>query len=326
MEQMAAIDSEFQSLIPPLSDDEYERLEKSILAEGVRHPIITWNNTIIDGHNRYNICEEHGIKCPQVERKFESRDAAKIWIIENQFGRRNLSSGQKATLAIEQEEAKVREAARLRKKQAGKEHGRGMSAHDNSLSSKEPKLSDDSGQTPPAQEQTGRTAEILARKAGIGAATIKRALRVKQDDPELYEQVRKGEVTVTGAYEKVIGEKRVQHADDGRRICTICGEPINDGDHYQDKLNWHRDCGLAHATETQRQYRNPTIGSTSEVLEHDKDELRESLLLVAQDMGDTLQATIARYETMGVKLKKSEATSIIKSIAALVKSIERIGS
>ena len=137
---MTKIDKEFQSLIPPLTDDEYMRLEKSILSEGVREPIITWNDTIIDGHNRWNICQKHGIECPHVERAFESRDAAKIWIYGNQLGRRNLEPGQKAALVIERNEAKVREAARLRQSQAGKESGRGMHGN-NSLGSTEPKLS-----------------------------------------------------------------------------------------------------------------------------------------------------------------------------------------
>ena len=69
---MIVIDSEFQSLIPPLSDDEYDRLEKSLTENGYqdwREPIITWNGTIIDGHNRYHICDEHGIMmvCDEVQ-------------------------------------------------------------------------------------------------------------------------------------------------------------------------------------------------------------------------------------------------------------------
>lgn len=113
---MIVIDQEFQSLIPPLSDDEYEGLEKSILTEGFHEwePIVTWNGTIIDGHNRYAICDEHGIAFKTVERDFPSRDAAKIWILDHQMNRRNLSSGQRSALVIDKREAEVREQARLR--------------------------------------------------------------------------------------------------------------------------------------------------------------------------------------------------------------------
>ena len=315
---MIAIDSEFQSLIPPLSDDEYKQLEKSILAEGVRNPIITWNGTIIDGHNRYNVCEEHGIECPQVEREFESRDAAKIWIIGNQLGRRNLEAGQRAALVIERNEAEVRERARLRHKANG---GDRKSVTYKKTIGGDLKSPADSDQAP--EPEKGRTAEILAKQAGVGSMTIKRTLAVKREDPELYEQVRKGEVAVSSAYGQIKSSKP-KTADDGRRICSICGEPIDDGEHYQDKLNWHRQCGLEHAMETQRKYRNPTIGDTSEVLTHDKAELRDSMLLVVQDMGDTLQATVGRYETMGVNLNKRESERILKCLKSLAGAIESI--
>ena len=57
------IDPEFQSLIPPLSPDEFRQLEENILKDGCRDPLVYWNNTIIDGHNRFKICTQYGIKC-----------------------------------------------------------------------------------------------------------------------------------------------------------------------------------------------------------------------------------------------------------------------
>ena len=50
------IDPEFQNQIPPLTDDEYKQLEENILKEGkLLSPLIVWNNTLVDGHNRYAI-------------------------------------------------------------------------------------------------------------------------------------------------------------------------------------------------------------------------------------------------------------------------------
>lgn len=80
-ENKLTIDAEFQSLIPPLSDDEYQLLEKSLVINGWqdwREPIITWNGTIIDGHNRYSICKKYAIEFKTTEREFACRDAAKI--------------------------------------------------------------------------------------------------------------------------------------------------------------------------------------------------------------------------------------------------------
>ena len=46
------IDPDFQSLIPPLSQEAYEELELNIVCNGCREPIKVWGDYIIDGHNR----------------------------------------------------------------------------------------------------------------------------------------------------------------------------------------------------------------------------------------------------------------------------------
>jgi len=94
------IDEEFESVIPPLDDEEYKFLKESILQDGeVFHPIVVWNNIIVDGHHRYKILQEHPeIKYRITERVFENRYDAISWICLNQLGRRNLSSIQKTIL------------------------------------------------------------------------------------------------------------------------------------------------------------------------------------------------------------------------------------
>ena len=58
------IDPEFQNQIPPLTDDEYRQLEENILKEGkLLSPLIVWNNTLVDGHNRYTILQKHPEIC-----------------------------------------------------------------------------------------------------------------------------------------------------------------------------------------------------------------------------------------------------------------------
>ena len=94
------IDAEFQSLIPPLTYEEKKMLEESILSEGCRDAIVVWNDTIIDGHNRYEICTKHGIPFETVNREFENRNEVIEWIIKNQFGRRNLPLHERARLAL----------------------------------------------------------------------------------------------------------------------------------------------------------------------------------------------------------------------------------
>ena len=85
------INPEFSNLIAPLSENEYQILEESICQEGCREPIVVWGNIIVDGHNRFHICTEHGIDFRTVRIHFSDREEAISWICATQLGRRNIS-------------------------------------------------------------------------------------------------------------------------------------------------------------------------------------------------------------------------------------------
>lgn len=91
------IDPEFESKIPPLTEDEYRQLEENIISEGVvLMPLIVWNGVIVDGHNRYKIAQAHpNIIFDTLEKDFDNRYEALSWICKNQLGRRNLTPEQK---------------------------------------------------------------------------------------------------------------------------------------------------------------------------------------------------------------------------------------
>ena len=101
------IDPEFQSQIPPLTDDEFKQLEENILKEGkLISPLIVWGNTLVDGHNRYAILQKHPeIYFSTMPLPFESREEVLAWICKNQLGRRNLTPEQKYYLMGKQYEA-----------------------------------------------------------------------------------------------------------------------------------------------------------------------------------------------------------------------------
>jgi Predicted transcriptional regulators len=89
------IDSEFRALIPPLSQEEINGLESSIVENGYNSafPIIVWKGQeiVVDGHNRYSICQKHGLPFKTVEQEFASRYEVVAWIIKNQLARRNVN-------------------------------------------------------------------------------------------------------------------------------------------------------------------------------------------------------------------------------------------
>lgn len=101
------IDPEFRDKIPPLSEDEFIKLEENIVSDGeVRDPIVVWNDTIIDGHNRWKIIQKHpDIPYRIKEMEFSDKWAAVVWMCRNQTGRRNITLVQRDYLLQQEYEA-----------------------------------------------------------------------------------------------------------------------------------------------------------------------------------------------------------------------------
>lgn len=111
------IDPEFRDKIPPLTEAEFEQLRENILADReVYEPLVVWNGTIVDGHNRYKIVQEH----PEIpfkvrEEHFSDKWSAFEWMYRKQLGRRNLTGEQKTYMIGKMYEA--------RKKSVGGQEG-----------------------------------------------------------------------------------------------------------------------------------------------------------------------------------------------------------
>ncbi len=99
------IDTEFKNLIRPLNREEYAQLEANLVLDGCRDPITVWNGTIVDGHNRYEVCNRLHIPYAIQEVSFDGREEATIWICANQLGRRNITDEARRYLIGRQYEA-----------------------------------------------------------------------------------------------------------------------------------------------------------------------------------------------------------------------------
>jgi hypothetical protein len=146
------IDPEFKALIPPLAPEEYAQLEANILQDGCRDPLVVWQGTLIDGHNRHEICTKHDIEFEAVEIEFADRTAAMLWMIDNQKGRRNVSDYDKGLLAMRKQEL-LRPAA-----------------ESNSLANLVQNKGTDSAKLP--SRKIGDTRRETAKEAGIGERTL----------------------------------------------------------------------------------------------------------------------------------------------------------
>jgi len=183
------VDPEFKALMPPLTQEEYQQLEQNILAKRKCHDaIVLWDNTIVDGFNRFCICVEHGIEFEVKEMNFVSRDDAKVWIIENQLGRRNLNAAQRIELALCKEEV-------LRTK--AKEN---LSKGGGDRKSPSPKRTTLSGEPIDVQK-------ALAKEAAVGNGTVQRYMQIKESGkPQLLEQVQNGELKIGTAHRLLMPE------------------------------------------------------------------------------------------------------------------------
>ena len=87
---------ELKAYIDPLTSDEYEALERSLLAEGCRDALVLWGDVLVDGHNRYGICRKHGIAFNTLQNtRFQSMEDVHLWMIEQHLGRRSVSDYQR---------------------------------------------------------------------------------------------------------------------------------------------------------------------------------------------------------------------------------------
>jgi N6-adenosine-specific RNA methylase IME4 len=183
------IDNEFQSLLVPLTADEYQQLEQSILAEGCRDSLVLWDELIVDGHNRYAICTQHNLPYNTVQRDFADRDAAKVWILNNQLGRRNISAFDRVVVvskikAIEDAKLTARENLSV----GGGDH-RSQDYRSGLLTSAK------------AIEPVN-TRKKIAELAGVGQDTVHKVLYVNENAPtEIVDKVVAHEMSINAAYE-----------------------------------------------------------------------------------------------------------------------------
>lgn len=181
------IDPEFENLLPALTAEESSALEASLEAEGCRDALIAWGDTLVDGHNRYKICNRRGFAYNVRQMDFDSREDVIIWICSNQAARRNLTPVQFTILLGTRYEAE--------KKKESNPAGRNQYSEVSVQSEHQPKPM--------------RTAERLAAELGIGESTVRRAGQFARavdtlaaDSPTIKRKILSGEVKQ--AREKIV--------------------------------------------------------------------------------------------------------------------------
>lgn len=180
------VKEELKAYIDPLTAEEHEALERSLLAEGCRDALVLWGNILVDGHNRYGICTQHGIEFRTVQHPhLKSMDDVHLWMIEQHLGRRSVSDFQRGVLALRKkaivDARRNAEQERLARESAG-----------------EP-VADDQD-TPPWEPAPKLSKADLARQARLSTAQVTQIEKIHAHAaPEVIEAVKNGEINLSTA-------------------------------------------------------------------------------------------------------------------------------
>lgn len=194
------IDPEFSAQILPLSFDELQQLKMNMIRDGkLTDPIIVWNKTILDGHNRYNLLKKHSfIEYEIKEMELSSRQEDLIWICNHQLGRRNLTPERRKYLIGKRYEVE---------KQVSQNCG-------NQYTSAKKDATD---QNDPCQNKSGShvTRQRIANETGTSEGYVQRAEKYMNG-------VEAADEAAPGAREEILNGK-IKAAD--REICAIAKAP-----------------------------------------------------------------------------------------------------
>jgi len=167
--------------------EEYAGLHADIATNGQRHPIVVHLGLVLDGRHRLRACEDLGID-PKFE-DFTGGDPI-AFVLSANVHRRSLTASQRAAVAVEAEALFAEQAA---KRTGGR-----------------PKKDAEPRADLPAV--SARALDDAAKATGASRRTAQNAKAVKAADPEKFEAIKRGEVTVDKAV-KEVQAKNVADAD-----------------------------------------------------------------------------------------------------------------
>ena len=173
------------NIFPEAKPDDYARLIDDIQTNGydVDQPVIVYQGAILDGWNRNRACVELMIK-PSI-RVFDGSDIEAIQLVMRTNKRRNLNSGQWATIAVEAEDimGAINQESEKRMK-TGKP---------------DPSQLIDEPKKPNEQRTDHKAAEIFQ----TNRTYINQATKIKKASPEVFAKVKAGTMTMQDANKAV---------------------------------------------------------------------------------------------------------------------------
>ncbi len=170
---------DLKAYIDPLTAEEYQALERSLLREGCRDALVLWGDILVDGHNRHAICQKHGLPFQTLQSsQFSTMDDVHLWMIEQHLGRRSVSDFQRGVLALRKREIMTQRKAAVALPDAP--------------------IGD--GAVPQAIPEGFRTREDIAKAARLSSSQVLLIEKIqKQAEPELVAALKTGAISINAA-------------------------------------------------------------------------------------------------------------------------------
>ena len=196
------VKEELKAYIDPLTPDELDALERSIVAEGCRDALVLWNDLLIDGHNRYAICQKHGLPFNTVQAtQFKNMDDVHLWMIDQHLGRRSVSDFQRGVLALRKREIiaarRSAAAAAVMAAKADAPQAEGEAPWEGET---DPVVAAALASVAKVPDEALDTREALARVARLSSSQVKLIETIQQKAaPEVVAAVRSGDISLSTA-------------------------------------------------------------------------------------------------------------------------------
>jgi hypothetical protein len=199
------VNEELKAYIDPLTPEEHDALERSILAEGCRDALVLWGDVLVDGHNRHGICTKHGLPFQTVQNtRFKSMDDVHLWMIDQHLGRRSVSDFQRGVLALRKKEILAERRAQVPSEPSGSaplpgqaDPADGTGPWDG-VATEPGQVPVAAAEVPPAPSLNSR--EAIARAARLSSSQVVMIEKIqKQAAPEVVAAVRSGAISINAA-------------------------------------------------------------------------------------------------------------------------------
>jgi len=249
------------NIFPEAKAEDYQRLRQDIEANGYdeTQPIMLYQGDILDGWNRQKACDELGIAARY--QHFVGDDAEAIAYMMRTNKRRNLNSGQWATIAVEAEELIAAIRFKVEKERRDKQaETKRQTTSQKALSAAAEVVVQKI--VPQPKDTSKLVATKTAELFNTNRTYVNQAAKLKAEAPEVFAQVKAGTMRMTDAAKAVKAIPKDGWRPDERERQSLCKggrSVVANASKDQNLIKWAEGEGKAVRVDRGTKYGNPFV-------------------------------------------------------------------